>query len=103
MTTLEMKLKDWFMHPAVQYHNWDPAMFWKPLDAHDQFGELRVDPQELEVYFAALIGAESECYDAVNKSQRGKDFSPLPRAEFLTITAHRHDMPLFTPAHTTLH
>ena len=25
MTSLEMKLKDWFLHPAIQYHDWDPA------------------------------------------------------------------------------
>lgn len=102
MTHLEMKLKDWFQNPAIQYHDWDPALFWKPLDAHDPFGELRVDPQELEVYFAALIGAESECYDAVNQHHQGANFSPLPRAEFLTISAHRNDVPLFSPA-TTLH
>jgi len=103
MTPLEHKLKDWFLNPAIQYHDWDPALFWKARDAHDPFGTLRVDAAELEVYFAAIIGAPSECYDAVNHSHNGENFSTLPRADFLTMTAHRNDLPLFTPASETLH
>ena len=55
MSTLEMKLVEYFLHPAVQSRHWDPALFWEPLSAANPFGRLRVDAAELEVLFVSVI------------------------------------------------
>jgi hypothetical protein len=97
MNSLESKLVEWFRHPAVRAHDWDPAMFWKPRDAHDPFGVLRVDPAELEVYFAALLDYPSDCLAEVNARHDWDHMLALPRGDFLALTAHRHEVPLFSP------
>lgn len=80
MTELERKLIDWYRHPAVQARRWAPALFWSD-------GNLHVDPCELEVLFATIIGAPSECRDRLDREQDG-------RGTFLAINARRHELPL---------
>ena len=89
VTELEQKLIDWYRHPAVQARRWAPALFWSPADPDHPFADLRVDPCELEVLFAAIIGAPSACQDRLDRERDG-------RGTFLAINARRHELPLLT-------
>lgn len=55
MTTLEMKLVEYFLHPAVQARHFNPALFWEPLSASNPFGRLRVKPEVLEDLLVSII------------------------------------------------
>jgi hypothetical protein len=50
---------------------------------------LRVDPLELEVFFAAFLGEPSSCADQLEALRP-------QRAAFLAANARRHELPLFT-------
>lgn len=88
--TLETKLQSWFENPRIRAAGWAPRLFWKP-DAHGgPYGQLRVDPLELEVFFAALLDVPSSCAAALDRTRP-------QRAAFLAANARRHELPLFTP------
>jgi hypothetical protein len=95
MPTLEEKLIRLYQQPEIQAHSWEPGLFWKAIDARQPFGALKVDPRELEVLFASLLGQPSECLAALNaeSSARG-DY--MPRGDFLAANARRHELPLLT-------
>ncbi len=61
MSALEMKLVEYFLHPAVQARHFNPAMFWEPLSAANPFGRLRVDPAKLEALFVSIIQPSMGC------------------------------------------
>lgn len=88
MTALEQKLIEWYRHPAVQARRWAPALFWSS-GTEQPFGHLHVDPCELEVLFATLIGIPSECQERLDREHEG-------RGTFLAINARRHELPLLT-------
>jgi hypothetical protein len=85
---LEAKLREWFERPRIKQAGWSPRLFWKP-DQSGPFGPLRVDPLELEVFFAALLEERSACAAELDARQPG-------RAAFLAANARRHELPLFT-------
>lgn len=89
MTELEQKLIDWYRHPAVQARRWSPALFWSAEESEHPFGHLHVDPCELEVLFATIIGAPSDCLERLDRERDG-------RGTFLAINARRHELPLLT-------
>ncbi|MES2366101.1 MAG: hypothetical protein V4563_09430 [Pseudomonadota bacterium] len=95
MNPLEEKLIRWYQEPAVQAHNWEPRLFWKEIDPCHPFGTLKVEPRELEVLFATLIGESSECMAELNaESQVRGDY--MLRGDFLAANARRHELPLLT-------
>lgn len=89
MTELEQKLIDWYRHPAVQARRWAPALFWSAGGPELPYAHLHVDPCELEVLFATIIGAPSECRERLDREHDG-------RGTFLAINARRHELPLLT-------
>ena len=89
--SLEAKLREWFERPQIKQSGWAPRLFWKRAADGGLYGPLRVDPLELEVFFAALLGEPSSCADEL-ESLRPQ------RAAFLAANARRHELPLFTAA-----
>jgi hypothetical protein len=99
MENLEDKLKHWFLMPQVRARNWEPTLFWYPASDANPFGRLKVDPWELEVLFAAVMEEPSECYEKLNqRSLEGDKHRAMPRADFITANARRHELPLLTRA-----
>ncbi|APZ42284.1 hypothetical protein [Acidihalobacter ferrooxydans] len=89
--TLEQRLHEWYKRPEIVRIGWAPRLFWRAdKDGTDPFETLRVDAQELEVFFAALLNEPST--EATTLDQRNPG-----RAAFLTANARRHELPLFTP------
>jgi len=84
---LEEKLIRWFQHPGIQAKNWAPRLFWIPEDSGRPFGPMRVDPRELEVIFATVLGETSECLEGLDRDENG-------RGRFLAGNARRHELPL---------
>jgi hypothetical protein len=89
MSDLEQNLIDWFQHPAVQARRWAPALFWHETNDGQPFGVLRVDPRELEVLFASIIGVPSLYREPLDRERNG-------RGSFLAINAGRHELPLLS-------
>ncbi|MEJ2480853.1 MAG: hypothetical protein P8Y78_11920 [Acidihalobacter sp.] len=85
---LTAKLSEWFERPRIKQAGWAPRLFWK-ADQDRPFGTLRVDPLELEVFFAAMLGEPSSCAAELDALRPG-------RAAFLAANARRHELPLFT-------
>lgn len=85
---LACKLRDWSAHPAITAHNWAPRLFWI-ASADTAYGWPRVAPEELEVYFATLLGEPSQCLASLDRDRDG-------RGSFLAANARRHELPLFT-------
>lgn len=88
---LDALLRDWFERPEIKSRGWSARLFWKPAADGSPFGRLRVDPRELEVYFAALLAEPSRAASALDRERPG-------RSAFLAANASRHELPLFTPA-----
>jgi hypothetical protein len=84
---LEEKLIEWFQLPGIQAKNWAPRLFWIPDDQGRPFGLMRVDPRELEVVFATVLGEASACRETLDKEENG-------RGGFLATNARRHELPL---------
>ncbi len=59
MSALEMQLVEYFLHPAVQVHHFDPAQFWEPLSDSNPFGRLRVNARDLEALLVSIIQAQA--------------------------------------------
>ena len=59
MSALEMRLVEYFLHPAVQARHFNPALFWEPLSATNPFGRLRVNARDLEVLLVSIIQPEA--------------------------------------------
>lgn len=95
MSALEQKLVTWFQQPQIQAHNWDVGLFWEAIDHRHPFGRLKIEPRELEVLFAALMGEPSEYIAELNAESRIKGDYML-RGDFLAANAHRHELPLLT-------
>ncbi|MFZ5557689.1 MAG: hypothetical protein ACOZDY_13380 [Pseudomonadota bacterium] len=94
---LEEKLRQWFERPEVRACNWEPRLFWEPDDDGRPFGRLRVDPWELEVLLATVLGETAENYEALNaRVLEGDRHRALPRADFIAVNARRHELPLLT-------
>lgn len=87
-TALEAKLRDWFERPPIKQTGWTPRLFWRPAP-DGPFGMLRVDPLELEVFFAAMLEQPSACAPELDAKRPG-------RAAFLAANARRHELPLFS-------
>lgn len=85
---LTCKLRAWSKHPKILAHNWSPCLFWRPAKDTD-YGKLRVDPTELEVYFAAMLDEPSEYRELLDRTRSG-------RGCFLAANARRHELPLFS-------
>lgn len=86
MQTLETKLVEWFAREAVQAKRWSPALFWTP-GPDGPFGRLKVDPCDLEVLLATILGEPSECRERLDRDHDG-------RGTFLAANARRHELPL---------
>lgn len=86
MAALETKLIDWFEREPVQAKRWAPILFWAP-GPHGPFGRLKVEPCELEVLLATILGETSECLERLDREQGG-------RGTFLAANARRHELPL---------
>jgi hypothetical protein len=100
MSALEQKLVTWFQHPAIQAHNWDVGLFWQAVDYRHPFGRLKIEPRELEVFFAALMGEPSECIAELNAESLARGDYML-RGDFLAANAQRHELPLLTRVYVT--
>jgi hypothetical protein len=87
--SLEAKLREWFERPRLKQAGWAPRLFWKTAEDGAPYGPLRVDPLELEVFFAAFLGEPSSCADQLEALRP-------QRAAFLAANARRHELPLFT-------
>lgn len=97
MNALEDKLKGWFKRPEIRARNWEPKLFWTPASELDPFGKLKMDPWEVEVLFATVLGEPSECYGQLNaRSLEGDTHRVLPRADFIALSVKRHELPLLT-------
>lgn len=97
--SLEEKLRQWFERPEIRACNWDARLFWVPAEDGSPFGRLRVDPWELEVLLASVLGEPAENYDALNaRVLEGDRHRALPRADFIAANARRHELPLLTRA-----
>ena len=95
--TLEEKLKQWFERPAVRACNWEARLFWIPAEDGSPYGRLRVDPWELEVLLATVLGETADHHDALNaRVLEGDRHRALPRADFIAVNARRHELPLLT-------
>lgn len=86
---MQEKLLNWYREPGIAEKGWAPRLFWH-IQPDGRFSETKVDPCELEVFFAAILGQSSECYDALEARAPG-------RAEFIAANARRHELPYFTP------
>lgn len=99
MENLEQKLVNWYNTPEVRARNWEPNLFWYPENDLNPFGRFKVDPWELEVLFASVLGQPSECHEALNKrSSEGDQHRSMGRADFIAIQVKRHELPLLTRA-----
>ena len=59
MSAQEMQLVEYFLHPAVQAHHFDPARFWEPLSDSNPFGRLRVNACDLETLLTSIIQTQA--------------------------------------------
>lgn len=89
VSSVQEKLLTWFSEPELSAKGWAPRLFWR-IQADGKFLETKVDECELEVFFAAILGQPSECYDELETRLPG-------RAEFIAANARRHELPYFTP------
>ncbi|WP_333844944.1 hypothetical protein [Pelomicrobium sp.] len=95
--SLEEKLKTWYQRPEIRGRNWEPRLFWVPAEDGNPFGRLKVDPWELEVLFATLLGERAEHYEALNARVReGDTHRAMGRADFIATCAKRGELPLLT-------
>lgn len=96
-SALEQKLRQWFLRPEVRARNWEPNLFWYPESDLNPFGRMKVDPWEVEVLFAAVLGERAENYDRLNERVlEGDKHRALPRADFIAHQVERHELPLLT-------
>lgn len=86
---LEEKLIRWFEHDALRAKRWSARLFWHPTPEGSPYGRLRVDPRELEVIFATVLGEPSECRAELDEQRQG-------RGRFLAVNARRHELPLLS-------
>lgn len=87
--SLQDKLLRWFEEPKISAKGWAPRLFWQ-MQSDGRYCETKVDPCELEVFFAAILEQPSECYEVLEARAPG-------RAEFIAANARRHELPYFTP------
>ena len=87
-TAVEAKLVDWYQRPGIRAKGWAPNLFWTPGEG-TPFGRLKVEPCELEVLFATILGEPSECKERLDAEAGG-------RGTFLAANARRHELPLLT-------
>lgn len=87
---MEEKLARWFGEPAIQAKGWSARLFWQ-LDSAGRPLRLKVDPCELEVFFAAILALPSECHETLEARAPGRAF-------LIAANARRHELPYFTPA-----
>lgn len=90
MNALEQKLIDWFESDAIRSRCWAPRLFWNGAADGSPYGDFKVDPRELEVIFATILGEASECRQQLDTEKDG-------RGTFLAANARRHELPLLTP------
>jgi hypothetical protein len=86
-TSLEEKLILWYQRDGIQGKNWAPRLFWARDANGGPFGTIRVEPCELEVIFATILGEPSQCLEQLDREQDG-------RGTFLAVNARRHELPL---------
>lgn len=99
MQNLQEKLIGWFKRPEVRAMNWEPTLFWHPLNDRDPFGKPRVDPWEMEVLFATVLGEPAEYFEKLNQRSLASDtHRAMGRADFIAIQVTRHELPLMTRA-----
>ena len=98
MQNLDEKLRSWFNRQEIREQYWEPNLFWYPENDLNPFGRLKVDPWELEVMFAAILGEPSEYYEALNERSKTHhdEFTAMGRADFIAVNAKRHELPLLT-------
>lgn len=89
MTELERKLIRWYETEAVRARGWAPRLFWRPAADGSPYGALKVEPCELEVIFATILGEPSQCRERLDAERDG-------RGRFLAANARRHELPLLT-------
>jgi hypothetical protein len=89
MNALEQKLVEWFERDLIRSRGWAARLFWYPAEDGSPYGAPKVDPRELEVLLATLLGEPSEFKDLLNSEQAG-------RGSFLAANARRHELPLLT-------
>lgn len=90
MNALEQKLIDWFETNTLRARCWAPRLFWQVASDGSPYGDLKVDPCELEVVFATILGEPSECRERLDAERNG-------RGTFLVANARRHELPLLAP------
>jgi len=97
MQNLDEKLIAWFKRSEIQMKNWGPNLFWHPASSTDPFGKPRVDPWELEVLFATVLGEPAEYYERLNRRMLpGEAQRTMKRADFIAVNVKRHELPLLT-------
>ena len=89
MNDLENKLIEWYGTDAIRGKCWAPRLFWYPAADGSPFGAPKVEPRELEVLFATILGEPSACKEELNQTQNG-------RGTFIAANAKRHELPLLT-------
>lgn len=89
MINLDEKLIAWYESATIRAKGWAPRLFWYPAEDGTPYGAMKVDPRELEVLFATLLDAPSECKQALDTEQNG-------RGTFIAANARRHELPLLT-------
>lgn len=97
MQNLDEKLIAWFKRSEIQAKNWGPNLFWLAASNTNPFGKLRVDPWELEVLFATILGEPAEYYEQLNQRVLpGEERRTMKRADFIAVNVKRHELPLLT-------
>lgn len=85
------RCQELYQDPRIQGKGWMPRLFWRPnpVEPRDYFGSLRVDPWELEVLFATILGEPSHCQAALEQQRPG-------RAGFIIRSIRHGELPLMT-------
>ncbi len=78
-----------YLDAPVRSKGWLPNLFWRAASREDPFGNLRVDPWELEVLFARICGEESQARCLLEQRQPG-------RASFIERSIAHGELPLLT-------
>ena len=89
MNELKAKLIRWYESDGIRAKCWAPRLFWYPADDGSPYGAPKIEPRELEVLFATILGEPSEFKQQLNDEQNG-------RGTFISANAKRHELPLLT-------
>ncbi len=72
---------------AVRAKGWQPNLFWRPDGPGNLFGSLRVNPWELEILLAAILGIPAQGRDLLESQFPG-------RAGFIERSIAHGELPL---------